>query len=368
MIDPTHSRGLPAAQGLYDPAHERDACGIGFVANIKGQKSHDIILKGIQVLINLTHRGACGCDPETGDGAGCADPDSAQIFRARMRARFFLCRNQASTAWAWSFSRWKSGARCARAFLERIARRRSSLSSAGAIHPLMDRPSAAWLLNSQPRTSSKFHPGVRNDRRPARAQALRGTQARGNRNRAIRDRGQRVLYLLLTCRTIVYKGLPLAPQIAKFYEELSDPDVMSALCLHQRFPPTRSPAGNWRTRTATSHNGEINTLKEQRGTDLRAPVDLASPLFGDDIRKLFPIVRPAAPDSASFDNVLELISYLAGRDIPHAMALLIPEACVESAHEPGKEGVLRISRIAHGALGRPCRYRLHRRPRDRRDT
>src|SRR5580765_8833199 len=70
MIDPTESRGLPKAQGLYDPANERDACGIGFVANIKGQKSHDIILKGIQVLINLTHRGACGCDPETGDGAG----------------------------------------------------------------------------------------------------------------------------------------------------------------------------------------------------------------------------------------------------------------------------------------------------------
>src|SRR5690242_21628457 len=70
MIDPSPSRGLPAAQGLYDPAHERDACGIGFVANIKGQKSHDIIVKGIQVLVNLTHRGACGCDPETGDGAG----------------------------------------------------------------------------------------------------------------------------------------------------------------------------------------------------------------------------------------------------------------------------------------------------------
>ena len=70
MIDPTQSRGLPAPQGLYDPANERDACGIGFVANIKGQKSHDIIVKGIQVLVNLTHRGACGCDPETGDGAG----------------------------------------------------------------------------------------------------------------------------------------------------------------------------------------------------------------------------------------------------------------------------------------------------------
>ena len=137
----------------------------------------------------------------------------------------------------------------------------------------------------------------------------------------------------LSCRTIVYKGLLLAPQIAKFYEELSDPDVMSALCLvHQRFSTNTFPS--WQLAHPyryIAHNGEINTLKGNVNWMYARQSILASPLFGDDIKKLFPIVAPGGSDSASFDNVLELI-YLAGRDTPHAMAMLIPEAWASNEH------------------------------------
>src|SRR5262249_48194863 len=137
----------------------------------------------------------------------------------------------------------------------------------------------------------------------------------------------------LSCRTIVYKGLLLAPQIAKFYEELSDPDVMSALCLvHQRFSTNTFPS--WQLAHPyryIAHNGEINTLKGNVNWMYARQSILASPLFGDDIKKLFPIVTPGGSDSTSFDNVLELL-YLAGREIPHAMAMLIPEAWASNEH------------------------------------
>ncbi len=138
----------------------------------------------------------------------------------------------------------------------------------------------------------------------------------------------------LSCRTIVYKGLLLAPQIAQFYGELSDPDVMSALCLvHQRFStntfPTWQLAHPYRY---IAHNGEINTLRGNVNWMHARQSVLRSPLFGDDIKKLFPIIAPGGSDSANFDNALELLYHGRARDMPHAMAMLIPEAWASNPH------------------------------------
>src|SRR5204862_2310527 len=137
----------------------------------------------------------------------------------------------------------------------------------------------------------------------------------------------------LSCRTIVYKGLLLAPQIAKFYEELSDPDVMSALCLvHQRFSTNTFPS--WQLAHPyryIAHNGEINTLKGNVNWMYARQSILASPLFCDDIKKLFPIIQPGGSDSASFDNALELL-VMSGGGIVHAMAMLVPEAWDHNPH------------------------------------
>ena len=172
------------------------------------------------------------------------------------------------------------------------------------------------------------------NRRPARAQAVRRAQARGSRDRRLGPADKGFFYIpSLSARTIVYKGLLLAPQIANFYPELSDPEVMSALCLvHQRFSTNTFPT--WQLAHPfryIAHNGEINTLRGNVNWMHARQSVLASPLFGDDIKKLFPIIQPGGSDSAAFDNALELL-VMAGRSLPHAMAMLIPEAWAKNEH------------------------------------
>src|SRR5579864_1695949 len=336
MMDPTDSRGLPARQGLYDPAHEHDACGIGFVANIKGQKSHDIILKGIQVLINLTHRGACGCDPETGDGAGVLIQIPHKFFARECAQLGFSLPEPGEYGVGMVFLPVEKPERLqCEGILERIAREEGLHVIGWRDTPIDGSAIGRVARNSQPYIEQIF---IRRGHEMTEDQLERKLYVVRKRaeieigNSDIPDKD--FFYIpSLSCRTIVYKGLLLAPQIAKFYGELSDPDVMSALCLvHQRFSTNTFPS--WplaHPYRYIAHNGEINTLKGNVNWMYARQSILASPMFGDDIRKLFPIVAPGGSDSASFDNVLELI-YLAGREIPHAMAMLIPEAWASNEH------------------------------------
>jgi glutamate synthase domain-containing protein 2/glutamate synthase domain-containing protein 1/glutamate synthase domain-containing protein 3 len=336
MIDPTQSRGLPEAQGLYDPANERDACGIGFVANIKGQKSHDIILKGIQVLINLTHRGACGCDPETGDGAGVLIQIPHKFFTRECATLGFTLPEPGEYGVGMVFLPVEKQERLqCEGILERIAREEGLTVLGWRDTPIDGSAIGRVARNSQPYIEQVFirrGPEMTEDQLERKLYVVRKRAEIEIAQSEIADK--EFFYLpSLSCRTIVYKGLLLAPQIAKFYEELSDPDVMSALCLvHQRFSTNTFPS--WQLAHPyryIAHNGEINTLKGNVNWMYARQSILASPLFGDDIKKLFPIVAPGGSDSASFDNVLELI-YLAGREIPHAMAMLIPEAWASNEH------------------------------------
>src|SRR5579864_9179616 len=336
MMDPTDSRGLPARQGLYDPAHEHDACGIGFVANIKGQKSHDIILKGIQVLINLTHRGACGCDPETGDGAGVLIQIPHKFF-ARESARLgFELSAPGTYGVGMTFLPVEKHQRLqCEGILERIIREEGLKVLGWRDTPVDPAAIGRVARGSQPYIQQIFigrAPGMDEDAFERKLYVIRKRTESEVAASDMQDRG--MFYIpSLSARTIIYKGLLLAPQITNFYGELSDPDVISALCLvHQRFSTNTFPS--WQLAHPyryVAHNGEINTLKGNVAWMHARQSILASPLFGDDIKKLFPIIEPAGSDSASFDNAVELL-FQSGRSLPHVMSMLIPEAWAGNPH------------------------------------
>jgi glutamate synthase domain-containing protein 2/glutamate synthase domain-containing protein 1/glutamate synthase domain-containing protein 3 len=323
-------RGLPQPQGLYDPAQERDSCGIGFVANIKGQKSHDIIVKGIQVLINLTHRGACGCDPETGDGAGVLIQIPHKFFARECAKRGFTLPAAGEYGVGMTFLPVERHDRLqCEGILERIVTEEGLTVLGWRDTPINGAAIGREARNSQPYIQQIFvgrGKGMTEDQIERKLYLIR---KRAENEVAKSDLPEKSFFYMpsFSCRTIVYKGLLLAPQIANFYPELSDPEVISALCLvHQRFStntfPTWQLAHPYRF---IAHNGEINTLRGNVNWMHARQSVLESPLFGADIKKLFPIIQPGGSDSAAFDNALELL-VMAGRDISHAMAMLIPEA------------------------------------------
>ncbi|MGA2153636.1 MAG: glutamate synthase large subunit [Bryobacteraceae bacterium] len=330
MNDTVTTRGLPEPQGLYDPAQERDSCGIGFVANIKGQKSHDIIVKGIQVLINLTHRGACGCDPETGDGAGVLIQIPHKFFARECAKRGFTLPAAGEYGVGMTFLPVERHDRLqCEGILERIVTEEGLTVLGWRDTPINGAAIGREARNSQPYIQQIFvgrGKGMTEDQIERKLYLIR---KRAENEVAKSDLPEKSFFYMpsFSCRTIVYKGLLLAPQIANFYPELSDPEVISALCLvHQRFStntfPTWHLAHPYRF---IAHNGEINTLRGNVNWMHARQSVLESPLFGADIKKLFPIIQPGGSDSAAFDNALELL-VMAGRGISHAMAMLIPEA------------------------------------------
>jgi glutamate synthase domain-containing protein 2/glutamate synthase domain-containing protein 1/glutamate synthase domain-containing protein 3 len=329
-------QGFPAPQGLYDPRLEHDACGIGFVANIKGHRSHDIIVKGIQVLVNLTHRGACGCDPETGDGAGVLI-QIPHAFFARECARLgFTLPPAGEYGVGMTFLPVERHPRLlCEGIIERIVRE-EGLTVLG----WRDTPIEGSAIGRVARASQPYIQQILVGRAKAMTEEelerkLYIVRKRAEAEIAASDVPDKDFFYIpsLSARTIVYKGLLLAPQIANFYPELSDPEVVSALCLvHQRFSTNTFPT--WQLAHPfryIAHNGEINTLRGNVNWMHARQSVLASPLFGGEIKKLFPIIQAGGSDSANFDNALELL-IMGGRSIEHAMAMLIPEAWSSNPH------------------------------------
>ncbi len=328
--------GLPPAQGLYDPRQERDACGIGFVCNINGRKSHDIIEKGIQVLVNLTHRGACGCDPETGDGAGVLIQIPHKFFARECGKLGFTLPAAGEYGVGMCFLPVEPHQRLqAEGIVERIVREEGLTVLGWRDTPIDGSKIGRVARNSQPYIEQIFvgrGKGMTEDQLERKLYVIRKRSEAEVLASDIPDKG--FFYIpSLSARTIVYKGLLLAPQIANFYPELSDPDVISALCLvHQRFSTNTFPT--WQLAHPfryVAHNGEINTLRGNVNWMHARQSVLQSPVFGDDIKKLFPIIQPGGSDSAAFDNALELL-VLSGRSLAHAMAMLIPEAWSKNYH------------------------------------
>jgi glutamate synthase (NADPH/NADH) large chain len=333
----THLKnGLPPAQGLYDPAHEHDACGIGFVASIRCEKTHEIVRQGIQVLINLTHRGACGCDPETGDGAGILIQIPHKFFARECSQLGFELPAEGEYAVGMTFLPVEKHQRLqCEGILERIISEEGLSVLGWRDTPVNGDAIGRVARASQPYIQQIFVGRPEGLDEDAFERKLYVVRKRAEREVAESDIQDKEFFYIpsLSARTIVYKGLLLAPQIENFYGELSDPDVTSALCLvHQRFSTNTFPS--WQLAHPyryIAHNGEINTLKGNVNWMHARQSILDSPLFGDDIKKLFPIVAASGSDSANFDNAVELL-FQSGRTLPHVLAMLIPEAWSGNPH------------------------------------
>jgi glutamate synthase domain-containing protein 2/glutamate synthase domain-containing protein 1/glutamate synthase domain-containing protein 3 len=321
----------PRPQGLYHPRNEHDACGIGFVANIRGEKSHGIIRKGLEVLINLTHRGATGCDPDTGDGAGILIQIPHEFY-AHEYGVLGMPRLPEAGAYgvAMCFLPVDKHSRLqAEGVFERIAQEEGLTVLGWRDTPVNGMAVGREARASQPYIEQLFLGRPAEMDEDSFERLLYRVRRRTENEMAESEiEGKEFFYVpSLSCRTIVYKGLMLAPQIEKFYYDLANPLVKSALCLiHQRFSTNTFPS--WKLAHPyryVAHNGEINTIRGNINWMNARQSVLASQLYGDKIGDLFPVIMPGGSDSASLDNTVEFLMQ-SGRSLPHVMAMLIPEA------------------------------------------
>lgn len=321
----------PKKQGLYDPWFEHDACGVGFVVNIRGEKSHEIILKGLEVLENLTHRGACGCDPLTGDGAGILMQIPDEFFREECASLNFSLPVLGEYGVGMVFLPRDVNERnvCTALFEKAIKEAGQRLLGwrRVPVNPVHCGPLAR---RSMPEIRQVFIGRARSvsdqEGLERKLYVIRKSVERYVREAGLRD-SESFYVASLSSRTVVYKGLLLPRQIPAFYEDLRDPRIKSALALvHQRFSTNTFPS--WERAhpyRMMAHNGEINTLRGNENWMRARERMFASPLFGEDIEKLRPVIEEAGSDSAKFDNCLELL-VRTGRSLPHAIMMMIPEA------------------------------------------
>jgi glutamate synthase domain-containing protein 2/glutamate synthase domain-containing protein 1/glutamate synthase domain-containing protein 3 len=318
----------PGDQGLYRAAEEHDACGVGFVAQIQGRRSHAIVRQALDLLINLEHRGATGSDPDTGDGAGillqmpdaflravCPFPlpepgryGAGLVFLPVDDAHASVVRDLVTRV-ADEEGRPVLGWRSVPVRLDRIG------AVAAAVAPAF----AHVFVAARPGDDdTSFERGL---------YVIRRRVERALGSLPIPEDARRSAYIVsLSARTLVYKGMLTARQIERLYPDLTDERVVSALALvHQRFSTNTFPS--WplaHPYRLVAHNGEINTLRGNVNWMKAREGLLASPVFGADLAKVLPVIRPGGSDTATFDNVLEFL-VMAGRSLPHAMLMMIPE-------------------------------------------
>jgi glutamate synthase domain-containing protein 2/glutamate synthase domain-containing protein 1/glutamate synthase domain-containing protein 3 len=330
MHSSDHRLRTPQSQGLYHSRNEHDACGMGLVASIRGEKSHEIIRKGLEVLINLTHRGAAGCDPETGDGAGILI-QIPHIFFARECGELGMqLPEPGNYGVAMCFLPVDKHSRLqCEGVLERIAVEEGLIVIGWRDTPVDGDAIGREARATQPYIEQLFLGRPEGMEEDAFERLLYRVRRRAeNEMAASAIEGKEDFYVpSLSCRTIVYKGLMMAPQIEKFYFELANPLVTSALCLvHQRFSTNTFPS--WKLAHPyryLAHNGEINTIRGNVSwMNAREPA-LKSSLQGAQIGKLYPVIMLDGSDSASLDNAVEFL-FQSGRSLPHVMAMLVPEA------------------------------------------
>jgi glutamate synthase (NADPH) large chain len=310
---------VPKAEGLYDPAFEHDACGVAFVATLTGVPSRAIVAQGLEALRNLDHRGAVGSDPKTGDGAGIL----LQIPDGFMRSQvdFELPRQGAYAVGNAFLPTDPELATKAKSSIEQIASEENLRVLGWRQVPTDDSSLSDVTRSNMPYFEQLF---VTAKGAPLMGIAL-DRLAYCLRRRAEHETG---IYLAsLSARTIVYKGMLTTQQLAQVFPELLDERVVSALVVvHSRFSTNTFPA--WELShpyRMIAHNGEINTVMGNRNWMRAREALLCSDVIPGDLERLFPICTPDASDSASFDEVVELL-HLSGRSLPHAMLMMIPEA------------------------------------------
>ncbi|MDQ9171011.1 glutamate synthase-related protein [Oxalobacteraceae bacterium R-40] len=320
------------AQGLYDPANEHDACGVGFVAHIKGKKSHSIIEQGLQILKNIDHRGAVGADKLMGDGAGILIQIPDQYYREEMAKQGVNLPPPGEYGVGMIFLPKEHASRLAcEQEIERSVRAEGQVVLGWRDVPVdVDMPMSPTVRDKEPVIRQIFI---------GRGQDVMVTDALERKLYVIRKSSGHAIQALnlihgkeffvpsMSARTVVYKGLLLADQVGVYYKDLQDPRCISALALvHQRFSTNTFP--EWplaHPYRLLAHNGEINTVKGNFNWMRAREGVMKSAVLGDDLKKLFPLIYEGQSDTACFDNALELL-VMAGYPIAQAMMMMIPEA------------------------------------------
>jgi len=323
-------QGLPAKQGLYDPFFEHDACGVGFVVDMKGRKTHRIVEQAVEVLVNLDHRGAAGSEVNTGDGAGILVQIPHKFFASVCnKAQIVLpAAGQYGVGIAFLPKNVTKRRRLEEKF-EQIIRSEGQTFLGWRTVPVNNKSLGETAKGSEPCMRQVFigrDPELTDDLAFERKLYVIRKRAFSEIRNTTMDGAEYWYLCSLSARTIVYKGMLLTLQMAEYFPDLSDPLFESALALvHSRFStntfPSWSRAHPYRL---LAHNGEINTLRGNINWMHAREALFTSATFGDDIKKVLPIVDPNMSDSGMFDNVLELL-VLAGRPIAHAAMMMIPE-------------------------------------------
>ncbi|MEJ2609014.1 MAG: glutamate synthase large subunit [Candidatus Thiodiazotropha sp.] len=319
---------LPPKQGLYDPANEHDACGVGFVANIKGVKSYQTIRQGLEILDRLTHRGAVGADPKAGDGAGILIQIPDAFFRA---VADFELPDSGNYAIGMVFLPQNSASRVsAEEIIESFVTAEGQKLLGWRDVPVDNRELGGSVIPTEPVIRQVFvgrgDDCTDQDTFERKLFVIR-KQIENKVEQAEMEGGDDFYFTSFSSRTIVYKGMLLADQVGDYYLDLSDERMVSALALvHQRFStntfPTWDLAHPFRM---IAHNGEINTLRGNVNWMRARKNSMASDVLGEDLDKIWPLIPEGQSDSACFDNALELL-VAGGYTLAHAMMMLIPEA------------------------------------------
>ena len=333
QADPMESDpvGAPASQGLYDPRNEHDACGVGFVANVKGKKGHAIVEQGLQILRNLTHRGAVGADPLAGDGAGILIQIPDRFLREELAQQKITLPPVGQYGVGMVFLPKEPASRFACEYeIERAIKDEGQVLLGWRDVPVDNACLGESVKRIEPVIRQVFigrGGGVTvTDALERKLYIIR--KSSGHAIQALKLEHSKEFYVpSMSARTIVYKGMLLADQVGNYYQDLKDPRVVSALALvHQRFStntfPTWDLAHPFRM---IAHNGEINTLRGNVNWIRARQGAISSPILGRDLEKIWPLIYDGQSDSASFDNALEMLT-MGGYSIAHAMMMLIPEA------------------------------------------
>jgi glutamate synthase (ferredoxin) len=323
--------GAPPKQGLYDPQFEHDACGLGFVVNMKGKKSHQLVSDALQILVNLDHRGACGCEANTGDGAGILIQVPHDFFvteAARLGfklpavglygvGQMFLPKNPAERE-------------AVKAELAKIISTEGQTLLGWRDVPVNNSSLGKGALTAEPfmaqvfvgrgamiKDEAAFERKLYVIRKVAEQTIRYGNKIAG---------GKWFYVSSLSARTLTYKGMLMSEQVEKYYDDLRNPAVTTAIALvHSRFSTNTFPSWDRaHPNRYIAHNGEINTLRGNVNWMKARQALFTSNLFGDDLKKIIPVINTDGSDSAQFDNCVELLT-LAGRELPHAMMMMIPE-------------------------------------------
>ena len=319
-------QGLPSRQGLYNPCNEHDACGVGFVADIKGRKSHQIIQQGLTILDRLTHRGAVGADPGASDGSGILLQLPDQFFRGQVE--FDLPEYGAYAVGMLFLPKEQEACSSTESTVEHFIK-----SEAQQVIGWRDVPVDSSGLSYSVKPTEPLIRQVfigRGDNCPDQDAFERKLFViRKQIDNVVRESEHKGFFYInsMSSRTITYKGMLLARQVGEYFLDLQDPEISSALALvHQRFStntfPTWDLAHPFRM---IAHNGEINTLRGNVNWMAARKQTMASRILGKDLEKVWPLIHEGKSDSACFDNALELLVE-GGYSLAHAMMMLIPEA------------------------------------------